>query len=754
MAELLLELLSEEIPARMQARAAADLKRLVTDEIKKEKLTFTAVEAYVTPRRLALVVDGLPEKQPDDVKERKGPRVGASDKAIQGFLKAAGLESLDACEVRADPKKGDYYVAIQRRVGRETSRVLVDVLQSAISKLPWPKSMRWADYDLRWVRPLHGILAILDGAEIQLAIDRRGSETYWNPDLGTFEDSYTPEYIEEFATLVAGNRTVGHRFARQDGTFGIHPSPSLPGSSRQSMDPRVKPGGDESEETDSISVTSFADYKAKLRDAKVMLDPAERREVIRAGAEKAAAGASLSLKPDDGLLHEVAGLVEWPVVLLGRIDEDFMDLPPEVLTTTMRSHQRYFSTLDKDGRLAPRFIVVANIEARDGGREIVAGNERVLRARLADAKFFWDQDRNSRFESKVPKLAERIFHAKLGSDRDRVERLRNIASALSQYVPGATQEAADRAALLCKADLTAEMVGEFPELQGVMGRYYALHDGEPADVADAMAEHYSPLGPNDDCPSQPVSVCVALADKIDTLVGFFAIDEKPTGSKDPFALRRAALGVIRLIVENGLRVPLAEIFDRSVAIYIEQGVASAGQFDTKELLDFFADRLKVHLREKGVRHDLISAVFSLGGEDDLVRLLARVDALASFLGTEDGADLLTAFRRAANIVRIEEKRDGAVYGGDADASLLRQEEETILSRSLGDVMPRVAEEIRAERFHEAMSVLAGLRGPVDAFFDHVTVNCDEPELRRNRLRLLSTIRSALNEVADFSMIEG
>ncbi len=754
MAELLLELLSEEIPARMQARAAEDLKRLVTDGLKKEKLTFTAAEAYVTPRRLALVVDGLPEKQPDVVEERKGPRVGAPEKAVNGFLKAAGLDSLDACEVRSDPKKGDYYVAIQRRVGRETSRVLVDVLRTAISKLPWPKSMRWADYDLRWVRPLHGILAVLDGVVIQLAIDRRGSETYWDPDLGTFEDSYTPEYIEKFATLIAGNRTIGHRFAKQDGTFGIRPDPSLPGLTRQSMGPRVKPEGDESGTAGAISVTSFADYKAKLRDAKVMLDPAERREVIRAGAEKAAADAGLSLKPDDGLLHEVAGLVEWPVVLMGRIDEDFMDLPPEVLSTSMRSHQKYFSVLDKDGKLAPRFIVVGNIEARDGGKEIIAGNERVLRARLSDAKFFWDQDRKSRLDSKVPKLAERIFHAKLGSDRDRVERLRQLATALSQYVPEAPREAADRAALLCKADLTTDMVGEFPELQGVMGRYYALHDGEPVEIAEAIAEHYSPLGPTDDCPPRPVSVCVALADKIDTLVGFFSIDEKPTGSKDPFALRRAALGVIRLIVENGLRVPLAEIFGRSVAIYVEQGVSATSQFDTKELLDFFADRLKVHLREKGVRHDLVSAVFSLGGEDDLVRLLARVDALASFLGTEDGADLLTAFRRAANIVRIEEKRDGAVYGGDADVSLLRQEEETILSRTLGDVMPRVAEEIRAERFHEAMSVLAGLRGPVDAFFDHVTVNCDEPDLRRNRLRLLSTIRSALNEVADFSTIEG
>ena len=504
----------------------------------------------------------------------------------------------------------------------------------------------------------------------------------------------------------------------------------------------------------AIEVKDFADYKTKLRAAKVMLDPAERRELILAGAEKLAKEAGLTLKEDEGLLHEVGGLVEWPVVLIGTIDEAFMDLPPEVLTTSMRSHQKYFSTLGKDGKLAPRFVVVANTETRDGGVEIVKGNERVLRARLSDAKFFWDQDRRARLESRVAKLSERIFHARLGSDLERVERIRALAKAVAGFVPGAEAADADRAALLCKADLTTEMVGEFPELQGVMGRYYAFNDGEKPAVAEAVAEHYSPLGPNDRCPSAPVSVAVALADKIDTLVGFFAIDEKPTGSKDPFALRRAALGVIRLIVENGLRLPLANVFEAAKQAYVAAGITSAGDLETQELLDFFADRLKVHLREKGVRHDLISAVFALGGEDDLVRLLARVDALAAFLKTEDGADLLTAFRRAANIVRIEEKKDKASYADAADESLLRLDEEKLLNGKLGEIMPQVAEHIQGERFNEAMGTLARLRAPVDGFFDRVTVNCDEPDLRKNRLRLLSTIRSALSEVADFTSIEG
>jgi len=692
MAELFLELFSEEIPARMQARAAEDLKRLVTDGLKQAGLEFGKAEALVTPRRLILAVDGLPLAQPDVSEERKGPRVGAPEKATEGFLKANGLDSLDACEVRSDPKKGDYYVVVVEKKGQPARDVLPDVVAGALAALPWPKSMRWGANETRWVRPLHAIVCLFDGAAVPV--------------------TYGP--------VTAGNRTFGHRFLAPD----------------------------------VIEVKDFADYKAKLRAAKVMLDPAERKELIRTEAEKLAQDAGLVLKADEGLLNEVTGLVEWPVVRMGTIDEAFMDLPPEVLATSMRAHQKYFSTLGADGKLAARFIVVANTEARDGGDEIVKGNERVLRARLSDGKFFWDQDRKAKLESRVGKLSERIFHAKLGSDLERVARIRELAKLAAKFVPGATAEDADRAAMLCKADLSSEMVYEFPELQGVMGRYYAVNDGETSEVAEAIAEHYSPQGPNDDCPSAPVSVAVALADKIDTLVGFFAIGEKPTGSKDPFALRRAALGVIRLIVENGLRVPLSAMFEQAKKSYVNGKISAASNLDAQELLDFFADRLKVHLREKGVRHDLISAVFALGGEDDLVRLLARVDALAAFLQTDHGADLLTAFRRAANIVRIEEKKDGTNHAGEADEALLRQDEEQVLSRMLGDVMPLVIEHINGERFDEAMATLARLRDPVDAFFDNVTVNCDEPDLRINRLRLLSKIRSALSGVADFSKIEG
>ncbi|MBE0533647.1 MAG: glycine--tRNA ligase subunit beta [Rhodospirillales bacterium] len=692
MAELLLELFSEEIPARMQARAADDLKRLVIDGLKTAGLEFAKAETFVTPRRLTLVVDGLPVAQPDVREERKGPRVGSPEGAIAGFLKAAGIDSLDACEIRSDPKKGDYYVAIAERKGAATLKVLPSVLAAAIAALPWPKSMRWADHTVRWVRPLHSILCLFESGAVPVV----------------------------FGPVAAGNVTRGHRFL----------APEL------------------------FAVKDFAEYAAKLRAAKVMLDAAERRAVIKAEAEALTKAEGLTVKADEGLLGEVAGLVEWPVVRMGRIDAAFMDLPPEVLATSMRAHQKYFSTLDKAGKLAPRFVVVANNETADGGVQIVKGNERVLRARLSDAKFFWEQDRKRTLESRVDKLAERIFHAKLGSDRERVSRLRELAKFIAGHVPGAEVAAAERAALLSKADLGSEMVGEFPELQGVMGRYYALHDGEMPAVADAIAEHYSPQGPGDACPSKPLSVTVALADKIDTLVGFFAIDEKPTGSKDPFALRRAALGVIRLIVENGLRLPLMQVFEAARGLYAGQGIAQAASLDVKGLLEFFADRLKVHLREKGVRHDLISAVFAVGGEDDFVRLLARVDALAAFLASEDGADLLIAFRRAANIVRIEEKKDGASYAAGAEAALLKQGEEIELSGKIGEIMPLVADEIRREHFNEAMSILARLRGPVDAFFDKVTVNCDEPALRKNRLRLLSTVRSALTEVADFSLIEG
>jgi len=685
--ELLLEVLSEEIPARMQARAAQDLKRLVCDGLKKTGLAFDTAEAFVTPRRLALVVDGLPDKQPDVTEERKGPRVDAPEKAVQGFLGSVGL-TMDQVEKR-ETEKGNFYFAVIERKGAATADVLPELFNDVFSGFSWPKSMRWGANAQRWVRPLQGILCVFGGEVVGIS----------------FGDQH------------ASNMTLGHRF--------LAPAP--------------------------FKVNDFADYKAKLAEAKVVLDPAERRATILAEAEKLARTAKLTLKPDAGLLDENAGLVEWPVVLMGRIDAAFMDLPAEVLTTSMRHHQKYFALLDEDGNLAPRFIFVANTETRDKGKAIVAGNERVLRARLADAQFFWDQDRKRTLESRVPDLAGRIFHARLGSMAGKAERIAGLARGLAGYA-GTEPALAGRAARLCKADLSTAMVGEFPELQGTMGRYYALNDGEKADVADAIAGHYAPVGPNDACPTAPVSVAVALADKIDSLVGFFAIDERPTGSKDPFALRRSALGVIRLIIENGLRLPLAEIFREANRLYADSGLP--GHLEPQELLDFFADRLKVHLKEKGVRHDLISAVFAVDGEDDLVRLLARVEALGAFLKSDDGENLLVAYKRAANIVRIEEKRDGKTYANEFKPDLLVADEERNLAAYLDDATSGAREALAQEDFTGAMASIARLRRPVDDFFDHVTVNCEEAKLRENRLRLLSRIDATLDHVADFSRIEG
>ncbi|MEK9725999.1 MAG: glycine--tRNA ligase subunit beta, partial [Rhodospirillaceae bacterium] len=552
--------------------------------------------------------------------------------------------------------------------------------------LPWPKSMRWATHEPPWVRPIHSMVALFDGAPVPLA----------------------------FGPVAAGTATRGHRF--------LAPAP--------------------------FAVSGFHDYKDKLAGAHVMLDPADRRELIASEATRLAKAEGLTLKDDPGLLDEVTGLVEWPVVYMGTIDDEFMDVPPEVLITSMRSHQKYFSCLDAEGQLANRFVVVANTVTSDNGAQVVAGNERVLRARLSDAKFFWDQDRKTSLAAKAPALKDRVFHAKLGTVDEKVDRMQALAVDIAGHVPGADKDRVRSAARLAKADLSSGMVGEFPDLQGVMGRYYARFDGESDEVAKAIAEHYAPQGPNDACPTAPVSVAVALADKIDSLVGFFAIDEKPTGSKDPFALRRAALGVIRLILENKLRLALLPTFATARNL-LEVDADPAGY-----LLAFFADRLKVHLREKGVKHDHVDAVFALGGEDDLVRLLARVEALGAFLGSDDGGNLLTAYRRAANILRIEEKKDGRAYDGAPDAALFAQAEETALHTGLETAGPAVADAVAAEDFAGAMAAVAALRQPVDAFFDAVTVNADDPALRENRLKLLNGIRAALEGVADFSKIEG
>ena len=691
MPELLLELLSEEIPARMQARASADLKKLVEEALDEANLPFGSIDTYVTPRRLTLVADGLPARQPDIREERKGPRADAPDKAITGFLNSVGL-GRDQIEER-ETGNGAVLFAVIERPGRDTPEALADILPDSLRRLPWPKSMRWGSRSLRWVRPLHGILCLFDGAVVGFALE----------------------------DIVSGDTTVGHRF--------LSPQPFF--------------------------VTGFADYADKLRQAYVVLDPAERRRMIAGGAEKLAAAEGLKITPDDALLDEVTGLVEWPVPLIGRIDAEFMDLPSEVLTATMRVNQKYFALEDAGGAIAPRFVVIANTEAADGGGAIVEGNERVLRARLSDAKFFWDQDRKRTLASRAPELAKIIFHARLGTLDEKVDRMQALATSISRHVPGADMDRVRSASRLAKADLVTGMVGEFPELQGLMGRHYALNDGENAEVADAVAEHYAPRGPRDRCPTAPVSVAVALADKIDTLVGFYAIGEKPTGSKDPFALRRAALGVIRLILQNSLSFKLRGVFMNAYQLYAESAVAGSRADEVaRELMEFVADRLKVHLRDRGIRHDRITAVFSLTGEDDLLRLMARVGALDEFLAGEDGENLLTAYRRAANIVRIEEKNDGAAYQGRADDALLRERQERDLFEALAASEKEIAERLAAEQYVDAMSVLSRLRRPVDAFFDDVTVNCGEPDLRRNRLFLLSQIGSALESVADFSKIEG
>ena len=686
MAELLLEILSEEIPARMQTRAVEDLKRLVCEGLKGAGLEFGSALAFATPRRLALVIDGIPAMREDVSEERRGPRVGAPENAVQGFLKGAGLSSLDQAEKR-DTGKGEFWFAVIRKKGGPTAEALPAVIDAAMKALPWPKSMKWGSGTLQWVRPLQGVIAL-------------------------FEGKVLPGRVEPGSDMIPvsfGDTTRGHRFLAAG----------------------------------AIRVDGFADYQAKLKAAHVVLDPAERKKIILAGAEKLCADAQVTLKTDEALLEEVAGLVEWPVPLIGTIDAQFMDVPPEVLIVSMKTHQRYFATMKADGSLANRFVVVANTVARDGGRTIVDGNERVLRARLSDAKFFWDQDRKVRLEERVPGLKDIVFHARLGTQAERVQRIVALATKVAKFVPGADKPGAEpqvmMAAELCKADLTSGMVGEFPEVQGIMGRYYALHEKLPVAVADAIGDHYAPAGPNDRCPSAPVSIAVALADKLDALVSFWSIGEKPTGSRDPYALRRAALGVIRIVVENRLRLPLRKFVE------------------TDDLLEFFAERLKVQMRERGVRHDVVDAVFAQGREDDLVRLLNRVAALQSFLGTEAGKNLLVAYKRAANIVRAEERKDKHLATrivGFPDIGVLVDLREIALARMLVDAKDHFSKALWRDDFGDAMSELSGLRGPIDSFFEAVMVNVDDEDLRLNRLKLLNEIRATMDSVADFSKIEG
>ncbi|MBN8989592.1 MAG: glycine--tRNA ligase subunit beta [Rhizobiales bacterium] len=704
MPDLLLELFSEEIPARMQAKAADDLRRMVTDKLVAEGLVYEGAKAFVTPRRLALTVHGIPARQPDLKTERKGPKIGAPDAAVQGFLKATGLKSLDEANIQRDPK-GDFYIALIEKPGRATLDVLAELLPVIVRTFPWPKSMRWGERSakpgaLTWVRPLHSIIATF------------GIETE------------EPEVVK-FAIdgIDAGQTTHGHRFM----------APS------------------------AISVRRFDDYEAKLKAAKVVLDPQARKDIILADAKQLAFAQGFELVEDQVLLDEVSGLVEWPVVLMGSFDQEFLSIPGEVIRATIRNNQKCFVVSDpKTGKLTNKFILTANIEASDGGKAIIAGNERVIRARLSDAKFFYETDLKTKLEDRLPKFEQIIFHEKLGTQGERIKRIERLAAEIAPLV-GADVEKTKRAAHLAKADLLTEVVGEFPELQGLMGKYYALAQGEDASVAAASEEHWKPQGPADRVPSDPVSIAVALADKIDTLVGFWAIDEKPTGSKDPYALRRAALGAIRLIVENTIRLPILKAAQSAIDGLPAKGAkypAADVQKLPADLLSFFADRLKVQLRDQGARHDLVDAVFALGGQDDLLMVVRRVEALAKFLDTDDGKNLLAGTKRASNILSIEEKKDKRSFDGAPDAALYKLDEEKALAKAIDQVKSEAGSAVAKEDFAAAMRAMAKLRPAVDAFFDKVKVNDDEPKVRENRLKLLNEIRAATRAVADFSKIEG
>ena len=754
MPDLLLELFSEEIPARMQTQAAADLRRLVTDALVARGLVYEGAASFATPRRLALHIAGLPARQPDAREEKKGPRVGAPEAAIQGFLKSAGLASLDQATIQKDAKKGEFYVAVIERPGAATIDLLADIIPAVIKSFPWPKSMRWGEASicpdaLRWVRPLHSILATF------------GPETE-----ATEVVRFSVDGIE------SGSSTYGHRFMAPE----------------------------------KIEVRRFDDYVPALERAFVVLDAARRRDIILHDAKNLAMAQGLELVEDAGLLEEVGGLVEWPVALMGSFNEAFLSIPPEVIRATIRVNQKCFVLKRHDGALSNRFILVANIEASDHGKTIIGGNQRVIAARLSDAKFFYETDLKIKLEDRLPKLDKIVFHEKLGTQGERVQRIAALAKELAPLV-GADEGMAERAATLAKADLVTEMVGEFPELQGLMGRYYATAQGEYSSVAAACEEHYKPQGPSDRVPSDPVSIAVALADKIDTLVGFWAIDEKPTGSKDPYALRRAALGVIRLILENGLRLKLVSDAFLLPFIFVHrdnarhairptfESLADAQRllnddevlFDAWEkygsemrspiskeellaktsqlfdLLSFFIDRLKVYLRDRGARYDLIDAALGATSaaegtpqiQDDLVMITTKVEALSKFLDTDDGKNLLAGYRRAVNILKIEEKKDGAgAYDHHHAPNLRIEPQEHKLAAAIARAREETAEKLHKEDFEGAMHGLAKLREPVDAFFDHVTVNADNKDLRLNRLRLLNELRVVMLGVADFGKVAG
>jgi glycyl-tRNA synthetase beta chain len=739
MAELLVEILSEDIPARMQERAAQAFADLLAEGLKKAGLTFDSVQPHSTPRRIAAVVEGLPTMRADTAEEKRGPRVGAPQPAIDGFLKSMGFASLDEAEQR-DTGKGIFWFGIVRTKGGPTAEALPAIIVNAIENVPWPKSMRWNIGAFRWVRPLQSILAVFDGKPLTGALDAGNG-----------------------LTIPFGDTTIGHRF--------------LSGARFVALD--------------------STSYKDQLKGAKVLLDRGMRAVAIRSELQRVANENGLAQPDDEELVQEVVGLVEWPIVMLGQIDQRFMELPPEVRRATMRANQKYFALADMKGAPAPRFAFVSNMITEDGGKAVIAGNERVLRARLSDAKYFWDKDRQTKLDDYAKRLSDITFHEELGTMAQKATRLEALARVLAPFCKADDNHAA-LAGKLAKADLVSGMVGEFPELQGIMGRYYAFNEGLPESVAEAIGVHYRPQGPNDLVPTAPVGIALSLADKIDTLVGFFSIGEKPTGSKDPFALRRAALGIIRLIVENGVRLPLLFVAETAVVNILTQlanssiALATAAVEDAKKLIEtalpltkinldkrgysvgpnwkfssesgfhhstlesrsFIFDRLKVALRDQGVRHDLIDAVLDQEEEGDLVRLLARVGALAAFLGSESGANLLALTKRAGNILKIEEKKDGRAYEGAVDDALLDAAAEQALSQALTEAETAFAPKLQAEDFAGSMAVLASLREPIDRFFNEVTVNTENSALRANRLQLLARLRYTVHRLADFSKIEG
>jgi glycyl-tRNA synthetase beta chain len=690
MPQLLLEIFSEEIPARMQQGAARDLERMVSDRLKAAGLTWEALTTYAGPRRLTLVIDGLPTATPDREEEIKGPRASAPEQALEGFLRKTGLTRDQLTE-----RDGVLFAVLSSK-GRATTDLVAETVDQVIRTFPWPKSMRWGAGTLRWVRPIKRILCLFDGKVVPFEIDGIQSDAI----------------------------TEGHRFL---------------GSG------------------ELLRVSDFVDYRTQLEKNFVLLDVADRKLRILEQAKAACAARGLALVDDDGLLDEVAGLAEWPTPILGDMDLQFLALPPEVVRLSMKVHQKYFAVRDpsKDG-LAPNFLVVANVEATDGGKALAAGNSRVLSARLNDARFFWDEDQKVGFDAWNAKLSGVTFHAKLGTLAERVERIAALAREIAPLV-GADADEAETAARLSKADLLSGMVSEFPELQGIMGGYYARLAGHSDAIADAVRDHYKPQGPADTVPTAPATVAVALADKLDTLVGFFAIDEKPTGSKDPFALRRAALGILRLILNNEIRLGLTnDAFAPATALITKQDKVER-QVDrlslSSELASFFADRLTVLLRDQGQRHDLVAAVFALG-DDDLVRIVRRVEALAAFLATDDGANLLAGYKRASNILRAEEKK-GPVPTGMVQTGLPNQPEaETTLAFAVGAARTAVEAALETEDFAAAMTALARLRAPVDRFFDDVLVNSDIPAERENRLKLLGQVRDVMGQVADFGQIAG